>query len=343
MIMPHSQQHILAGVGVVAIGRNEGGRFLACLASLPHGIPAVYVDSGSTDNSVANAEEAGVHVVHLSTDQGFTAARARNAGWRALLAQHPDLRFIQFLDGDCTLDREWLPHALAEIEREEKTAVVFGRLKERFPERSIYNAMCDREWDIDVGEVRACGGNAFIRADALIQTQGYNDHLIAGEEPDLCLRMRFLGWSIIRIPGEMGLHDASILKFSSWWKRAKRTGYAYAEHVFIHRRQADPAWKRSLVSMLFWSFFLPTLFAVGLVFAAGHHRLWAAISIFIGLLFIAQFCRLCVHGRSKGLSIKEALGEAILLLICKFAHSAGAAKFLAGHFRGRKSVLIEYK
>ena len=341
--MPHSQQHILAGVGIVAIGRNEGDRFRACLASLPDGIPAVYVDSGSTDNSVANAEEAGVCVVHLPADQGFTAARARNAGWRALLAQHPGLRFIQFLDGDCTLDRAWLHHALTEIEREEKTAVVFGRLKERFPERSIYNAMCNREWDVEIGKVRACGGNAFIRTDALIQTQGYNDQLIAGEEPDLCLRMRFLGWSIIRIPGEMGLHDASILKFSSWWKRTKRSGHAYAEHVFIHRRQADPDWIRSLFSMLFWAFFLPASFAVGLVFTASHHRLWSAIPIFIVLLFIAQLYRLWVRAKSKGLPSKEALGEAVLLLIGKFAHSAGAVKFLAGYFRGRKSAIIEYK
>lgn len=330
-------------MGIVAIGRNEGDRFRACLASLPQGIPAVYVDSGSTDSSVALAEEAGVHVVHLSTDRGFTAARARNAGWRALLAQHPDLRFIQFLDGDCMLDPEWLPNALAEIEKGEKTAVVFGRLKERFPEVSVYNAVCDREWNVPIGKVRACGGNAFINVDALKEARGYNDELIAGEEPDLCLRMRSLGWRIYRIAGDMGMHDASILDFGSWWKRSKRTGHAYAEHLCLHKQNADTEWKKSLISMLFWSIFLPTVFCLGVVTSLFYDVIWYIVPCSIGLLYIVQLCRLWGRGISNGFTIKEAWMDSALLLVGKFAQSAGALKFLVGHFRGRKSSIIEYK
>lgn len=48
------------GVGAVIIGRNEGARLVACLASFPGWVrPLVYVDSGSTDGSVAAARAAG--------------------------------------------------------------------------------------------------------------------------------------------------------------------------------------------------------------------------------------------------------------------------------------------
>jgi len=48
-------------IDAVVIGRNEGERLVACLASLGGEIRrAVYVDSGSTDGSVAAARAAGV-------------------------------------------------------------------------------------------------------------------------------------------------------------------------------------------------------------------------------------------------------------------------------------------
>ena len=341
--MPHSPLKNLSGVGIVAIGRNEGDRFRACLASLPEGIPAVYVDSGSTDSSVALAEEAGVHVVHLPTDQGFTAARARNAGWRALLAQHPDLRFIQFLDGDCTLDPHWLSNGLAEIEKDDRLAIVFGRLKERYPETSIYNAMCDREWNIDIGEVRACGGNALIKVEPLVQVHGFNSGLIAGEEPDLCLRMRLLGWSIYRIAGQMGMHDAAILSFRNWWKRSKRTGYAYAEHIFLHRRSANPDWMKEMLSMIVWAIILPSLFLFGLMLSGVYGSIWILLSVFVVLFFAFQFARLWLRCRTNGLTVREGRDEAFLLILAKFAHLAGASKFGLNQLTGRNAVLIEYK
>ena len=341
--MPYSPLQNLSGVGIVAIGRNEGDRFRACLASLPQGIPAVYVDSGSTDSSVALAEEAGVHVVHLPTDQGFTAARARNAGWRALLAQHPDLRFIQFLDGDCALDPDWLSNGVAEIEKHDRIAIVFGRLKERYPEMSIYNAMCDREWNVAIGEVRACGGNALIKVVPLVQVHGFNSGLIAGEEPDLCLRMRLLGWSIYRIAGQMGMHDAAILSFGNWWKRSKRTGYAYAEHNFLHKRSANPDWTKAMLSMIVWAIILPSLFLFGLMLSGVYGSIWILLSVFVLLFFVFQFARLLLRCRTNGLTVREGREEAFLLILAKFAHLAGASKFGLNHLNGRSAVLIEYK
>lgn len=330
-------------IGIVAIGRNEGERFQQCLSALPKDSPTVYVDSGSTDDSVAHALAAGVQVVHLSQDLGFTAARARNMGWRALLEKHPDLKFIQFLDGDCALDPNWLTSAFAETESRMRLGAVFGRLKERFPKHSIYNAMCDREWDVTVGEVRTCGGNALIRVDALLQTGGYNDGLIAGEEPDLCLRMRAMGWAIYRIPPKMATHDAAILNFGSWWKRAGRAGHAYAEHMAIHGRLADPDWKRAIVSMIVWVIFVPIIIILAAILALVSNPFWGLISIGIGLTYVVQIIRIAQRGMARGVSNEVAYVEAVLLMVAKFAHFKGTTSFLLNRLRGRLPTIIEYK
>ena len=341
--MPDSSPTALDRLGIVVIGRNEGERFCACLASLPPAIPVVYVDSGSTDSSVENAQRAGVHVVHLSAESGFTAARARNMGWRALLAKFPDLEFIQFIDGDCSLDPNWLGHAMAEITHDDGLAIVFGRCRERYPEKSIYNAQCDREWDVPLGDVRSCGGNAFIRVAALVQVDGYTDLLIAGEEPDMCLRMRKHGWVIRRILPEMTLHDAAIHSFGAWWKRAKRAGHAYAEHVYIHKGNADPDWVRALASMVVWGVLLPGLFVLGLGLGLLLHPYWAFLTLAVGSVFTLQFFRLTRQGKAKGLTPQTARLEATLLLVGKLAQSTGTHLFLLKNLTKSRTAIMEYK
>lgn len=332
-----------AGVGIVAIGRNEGERFKACLASLPSHLPVVYVDSGSTDGSVEFARANGAVVVDLPQVPGFTAARARNAGWRRLIADRPDLRYVQFIDGDCALDDAWTPRARQVLDNDPRLAVVFGRRRERFPEASLYNAQCDREWDVPVGDVRACGGDALMRVAALDQVGGYADDLIAGEEPDLCLRMRQSGWQVRRIEGEMTLHDAAILRFSTWWKRARRAGHAYAEHVWRHRANADPDWTRQMWSMMLWAGVLPLMLIAGLALALIGQRLGLLISFGVVALYAAQYARMVRRGVKAGAPATYAMGDAALMFAAKFAHLAGTWTFLVNLLGGRRPRIIEYK
>lgn len=341
--MEDSLQNNLKCIGLVVIGRNEGERFLACLASLPAGLPTVYVDSGSTDNSVANAEAANVHVAHLSREYGFTAARARNLGWRTLIETSPNLHFVQFIDGDCSLDSGWLGEALVAINQDDRLAVVFGRRRERYPERSFYNGQCDREWDVPVGDVLSCGGDALMRVTALLDVNGYNDQLIAGEEPDLCLRMRSIGWQIRRIKPEMTMHDAAILTFGGWWKRAKRAGHAYAEHVFVHGHSSIPGWTRALASMLVWGFVLPIALIFGVILGFASTPILFLLPLAVGMIYVFQLLRLSRQNRALGLSTQISRAEAFFLLAAKFAHCAGAATFLFNTIRGKRPVLMEYK
>ncbi|MBB6122489.1 glycosyltransferase family 2 protein [Sphingobium subterraneum] len=329
-------------VGIVAIGRNEGARFVACLASLPRGLPVVYVDSGSTDGSLKRARESGASVVNLDTSTGFTAARARNAGLYRLLADHPSIQYVQFIDGDCALDADWLTAGLAALTKEPGLAVVFGRRREMHPEASIYNAQCDREWDVPVGEVRACGGDALMRVAAVTAVGGYTEALIAGEEPDLCLRMRAKGWKIRRIAAEMTRHDADIHDIRSWWRRTKRSGHAYAEHVWIHGKNADPSWVRQCASLAIWGLAFPAFALVGL-FAALVAPVALVVPTAILMLYLVQFARLRAHLRRGGLTPGAARADAALLLLGKVAQVSGALSFLWHRLTRRRSALIEYK
>jgi GT2 family glycosyltransferase len=219
----------VAEVGMVAIGRNEGERLRRCLTSLePDRNPVVYVDSGSTDDSVAMAKSQGVEVVELDLKIPFTAARARNAGFERLLQWHPELQYVQFVDGDCEVDGEWLGKAKSALEAVEKRGVVCGRRRERYPEKSIYNRLCDIEWNTPVGPARSCGGDALMRVAALKQVGGYDPTVIAAEDDEVCVRIRAAGWTIERIDAAMTVHDAAMTRAGQWWKRARcRPGTAF--------------------------------------------------------------------------------------------------------------------
>lgn len=330
-------------VGIVAIGRNEGQRFVACLASMPAGVPVVYVDSGSTDGSVERAKAAGVMVVELPTSPGFTAARARNVGWRALLSHWPDLRYVQFIDGDCTLEPSWILAGRGALDGDAGLAVVFGRRKERHPEASLYNAQCDDEWNVPIGEVLSCGGDALMRVNAINQAGGYSDDLIAGEEPDLCLRMRARGWHIRRIDAPMTRHDADIHRFSAWWRRAKRAGHAFAEHVQRHGNAANPGWRREVRSTLFWAAAIPLAILICVVAGlAGAVAGWM-LGLLLALLYPVQWLRLWRRELAAGRSPVLARGFAALTVVAKFPLLSGMISFWTARLRRVRTRIIEYK
>lgn len=316
-------------VGVVAIGRNEGERLRRCLQSvLPAVTAAVYVDSGSSDGSTRMAAGMGADVVELDMSRPFTAARARNEGFRRLLARHPDIDFVQFVDGDCEIVEGWLDSARDYLEQQPSHAVVCGRRRERHPERSFYNRMCDEEWNTPVGEALYCGGDALMRAAALQAVGGYRDSLIAGEEPELCVRLRQKGWRIHRLDHEMTLHDAAMTRFSQWWKRAVRSGHAYAEGAWLHGAPPERHWVREIRRIWFWGLALPL--SIGLaVIGLG---MWGAL---LALVYPLQWLRLTWRSGSARASAYMLLG--------KFAEAWGVMKFHLSRWRGVTGPIIEYK
>ena len=155
--------------GVVIIGRNEGNRLKCCLETVRElAGRAIYVDSGSTDGSVAASQALGFAVVELDLRTPFTAARARNEGFQRLLELQPSLDFVFFVDGDCEVNPGWMDQGVKFLRQHPDVAAVCGRRRERFPDRSVYNLLCDIEWAEHLpGETKACGGDVLMRVTSL--------------------------------------------------------------------------------------------------------------------------------------------------------------------------------
>jgi GT2 family glycosyltransferase len=319
--------------GVVAIGRNEGKRLKQCLTSASDGAQVVYVDSGSSDGSVRWARTSGIDVVELDLTIPFTAARARNAGFRRLRELAPHLIYIQFVDGDCELNKAWPAEAASFLQSNGTVGAVFGRRRERFPERSIYNRLCDKEWDGPIGKVSSCGGDVMMRVSAFEAAGGFRDRLIAGEEPELCLRLRALGWKIWRLDREMTKHDAAMLHFRQWWRRQMRSGYAFAQGAHLHGRRPERHWVWESCRALLWGIGFPFLI-IGTLFVFK----WWGLLLF--LIYPIQIIRRMT--RMPGLWPLR-LQFAFLEQLSRFPEALGQLRFARDWLFGRQGQLIEYK
>ena len=329
---------VLHSIGIVIIGRNEGDRLKKCLLSaIAPENTVVYVDSGSTDGSVELARSLGVAVVELDLSIPFTAARGRNAGLEYLLQNRPDIEFVQFVDGDCLIVEGWLSHAVNELVNQPQVVVVCGRRREEFPHYSVYNLLCDVEWNTPIGEADYCGGDSMMRVEALKQVGGFNPKLIAGEEPELCIRLRRNGGKILRINTEMTRHDAHITHLSQWWKRSLRSGYGYAEGVWLHGSSPERHWVKETRRIWMWGLILPLLAAIAL---------WPTKGLSLVLLIAAYsylFYRVYRMIHLRGCDRQTALSYALFCVIDKFPMVQGQMKFHILRLLKRQSTIVEYK
>jgi len=320
-------------VGVVAIGRNEGERLKRCLESLSGAAVIVYVDSGSGDGSVQWARQCGVDVIELDASVPFTAARARNVGLKRLCEIAPDIPFVQFVDGDCELDGSWFANAVLYLDSHSEAGAICGRLRERYPERSIYNWLCDREWDGPAGEVRAVGGIAMMRTKAIVSVGGYLDILIAGEEPELCVRLRSAGWRVWRLDVEMALHDAAMTHFYQWWRRSVRSGFAFAQGAYLHGAPPERHYTWEARRAWLWGVWLP------LACLTGSLSLWPW-GMLTWLIYPLQVLRQIV--RNTG-SPMDRSTMAFFQVLARFPEGLGQIKFLLARLLHHRARLIEYK
>jgi cellulose synthase/poly-beta-1,6-N-acetylglucosamine synthase-like glycosyltransferase len=253
--MSAGQSLALPSLSVVIIGRNEGERLQRCILTaqaIAGWTPAeiLYVDSGSTDGSLELAARLGVTVLALPPG-AFTAARARNFGWR-----HASGSMVLFLDGDTMLNAEFPLAALAELQKDPHNAAAWGHRREICPCLSVYVRVLDLDWVYPPGETPFFGGDVLVRRAALEAVNGFDETLIAGEEPEMCRRMRNLLWRIQHIDVPMTLHDLAITHFSQYWRRSSRAGYAFAVVSARFRGTSDPFWSeeasRNRQRGLFW-------------------------------------------------------------------------------------------
>lgn len=326
-------------LAVIIIGRNEGARLEPSLRSVRDvGLPLIYVDSGSSDGSVDIARRLDVPVHELDPGRPFSAARARNEGLDQALCRWPEIENVLFLDGDCVLCAQFPAAAVATLELHKDCIIVTGHLTERNPEASRYNRLCAIEWRGPAGRMEnmnGLGGIMVVRVSGFRDVGGFNENAIAGEEPDLGVRLVLAGYSLIKIDEPMATHDAQILTFGQWWKRAVRGGHAVAHRYALHGRTRLRDGRRQLLSALFWGFALPVAILV---------LLWPTrgLSLFLCAGYGVIYWRVFRYYRRSGVAGPDARLAAEFNIYSRFAHFLGVLRYCANRLRGRFH-LIEYK
>lgn len=315
-------------LGAVVIGRNEGDRLKACLHSLaPVCARVVYVDSGSQDGSVEFARALGVTVVELDTSTPFTAARARNAGFDALLAAG-DLDLVQFVDGDCTVQDGWLAAGTDALAADPKLGLVTGWRSEIHPMASVYNQMCQVEWRRPAGPITACGGDMMVRSAGFRQIGGFDPTVIAAEDDEFCLRLAKAGWGLIRLPVEMTRHDANMTRFGQWWQRAKRAGHGFAQLNRMH----PPHFQREKLRVCAYGLILPLILLLGL-FVSG----WIVLAVLA--IYTLSLWKTWRGLRGQPMAARQAA----LLTLAKIPNLLGMLTYQRRRRKGEDMRIIEYK
>ena len=327
-------------LSIVVIGRNEGERLRLCLKSIYDGYtcPVIYVDSGSTDNSVALARSFGTAVWELDPGKPFSAARARNEGVARLTELHAAILFVQFLDGDCTLASGWLDAADKALMENPLRAAVIGHLQERNPEATPYNQLCALEWHSPPGDLTNFGnfgGISMMRVDVLRKLGGFNAEVIAGEDSELGVRMGLAGYKITKIDYPMATHDANITTFRQWWTRAVRAGHAIGQRARLNGKTKLKDCIRERTSTWLWGIGLPLFILVTLVPSRG-------LSTLLLGSYMMLFYRVRRYRYSQGDSHEDASLYARFVLLAKFANGIGLIKFYLNSMV-RRYKIIEYK
>jgi GT2 family glycosyltransferase len=311
-------------VAVVVIGRNEGDRLGRCLRSVK-GLRTVYVDSGSSDGSAALARGEGAEVIELDPADGFSAARGRNAGLDRLL-DDPAIAYVQMLDGDTVLHPGWIAAGAAALDADPGLAGVFGTLRERDPEASVYAWLCDVEWAVPPGPAELFAGNVLLRAAAVRPLDRYRPAMIAGEEPDFAIRLRAAGWRLLSLAEPMGVHEGGIDGFGPWWRRTARAGQAFAALDTLHPRSPLHGFARSRMRILFWGGLIPLAILLGLALGIAADRRWLLLAAGAVMLVAAQFGRMAIregrrHGAIRGLAF------ALFMTLGKYAEMTGLLRY----------------
>ena len=324
-------------VGIVVVGRNEGERLRRCLESAgASGGVRVYVDSGSSDGSPALARAMGWDVVELDPARPFSAARARNEGFARARARKPDLRYVQFVDADASLQPGWIEAGTRALEDRPGACAAVGRLRELHPEASVYNRIADASWRMPLGEVPYFGGIALLRAEPFAAAGGFDASVPAGEEPELAQRLRRAGGTILSIDADMALHDAAILRFGQWWRRSVRTGQAYAQVCWLGRGLRGRLGLLPSLRAWAWGLAVP----LGVPLSALLHPLAPAGAL---LLLLLQAARVGWGLRRRGVPGRGAFAYAALWPAGQAAQALGQLRFLAAGLRRRPPTLLEYK
>jgi hypothetical protein len=156
--------------------------------------------------------------------------------------------------------------------------------------------------------------------------------VIAAEDDEMCQRLRAAGGQLWRIDAEMTLHDAAMMRFGQWWRRAVRAGHGFAQLGALHPGYFAAERRRVLV----WALGLPLA-------AVAFAVIWPPGVLAVLALYALSFARVARRFRGMGLDLRPALGCAGLITLSKFPNLQGMAIYWLRRLRGRDATIIEYK
>lgn len=328
-------------LSVVIVGRNEGERLTRCIQSvyaahhLPPDTEIIYVDSNSQDQSPEHARQLGAKVLVVHPPRP-AAAIGRNAGWKVATGE-----YILFLDGDTLLNPDFIQAALTALENDPQLAIVWGHRREIYPQKSVYQRVLDLDWLYRPGYVEFCGGDALMRRQVLEAVDGYDPQLIAGEEPEMCQRIRDKDYKILHIDHPMTLHDLAITHWSQYWQRAVRTGHAYAEVSQRLQHTPNPLWQKEAVKNIIHANLLFDFLLFGSLFSLLLMSWWP-LGI-ASLLFLALSLRSAWKARWKANNPWTLFLYGLHSQFQQIPIAIGQLSYYWYKWRGKRRQLIEYK
>jgi GT2 family glycosyltransferase len=195
-------------VSVIVCAYNEVRTLEDCLQGIERldypEFETIVVDDGSTDSTAEIAERFGVHLISTE-NRGLSAAR--NTGIEAATGE-----IVAFIDADAHPDPHWLRFIAAGLAGTPHGGIggpniaparegLVSESLQAVPGGPIHVLLSDREAE----HVPGC--NMAFRREALEEIGGFDPQFrIAGDDVDLCWRLRDAGWMIAFSPGAMVWH-----------------------------------------------------------------------------------------------------------------------------------------
>lgn len=210
---------VVSRTGVIILTLDAERHMPALLGAIGalnvHPRRVLFVDSSSSDRTVARAREAG-HDVHVIARADFGHGRTRNEAARLCA----DCDFLVYLTQDAEpVGADWLERLLAPF-ADPAVALVYGRQlprpeatwSERYAREFNYSSRPDRSErrDLERRGIKAvfCSNSfAAYRRDALDVVGGFPEHLPMGEDMAVALRLLERGYARVYQPDARAVHS----------------------------------------------------------------------------------------------------------------------------------------